>query len=94
MLELLPTPSDLPSRKIEIVDVALTYDDPYTSKTYLLVMRIALYIHQIDHNLITPFILQEAGFKVNGEANCMLTNPPSITIQFMTVKQSCEYIYS
>ena len=35
---------DLPSRKIKIFDVALAYDDPYTSKTYLLVMRNALHI--------------------------------------------------
>ena len=56
---------DLPSRKIDVVDVAWAYDDPFTLKTYLLVARNALFIPAMDHNLIAPMILREAGLTVN-----------------------------
>ena len=51
--------------KVPIVDVMLAYDDEYTSKTYLLVARNALYVPTNDHNLVPPFLLREAGLMVN-----------------------------
>ena len=52
--------------KVPIVDAAVAYDCPYSGKTYLLVVRNALYIASMPHNLIPPFILREAGLQVSG----------------------------
>ena len=56
---------ELPSlQQIEVVDKALAYDDPISLKTYILVIRHALDIPSMDHNLIPPFIMREAGLQV------------------------------
>ena len=38
-------------------------------------MKNTLHIPQMDHKLITPFILQEAGLKVNGEVKLHADSP-------------------
>ena len=50
---------------VPIVDAAVAYDCPYTMKTYLLTVRNALYVPSMTTNLITPFIMREAGLIVN-----------------------------
>ena len=50
---------------IPIVDGAVAYECPYTSKTYVLIVRNALYIPRLRHNLIPPFIMREGGVTVN-----------------------------
>ena len=61
-----PFSKSLPDmNKVEIVVVAMAYDDPFTLKTYLFVMRNAFYIPTMGHNLIPPFILWEAGLHVD-----------------------------
>jgi hypothetical protein len=46
--------------KVEIVDVAIAYDNPISLVTYLLVMRNALLIPSMSHNLLPPFLIREA----------------------------------
>jgi len=46
---------------VEIGDVAMAYDDPRTGVTYILVTRNALLIPTMDHNLVPPFLIREAG---------------------------------
>jgi hypothetical protein len=47
-----PFSSNLPTMDmVEIGDVAIAYDDPISLQTYLLVMRNALLIPSMDHNL-------------------------------------------
>ena len=46
---------------VEIGDVALCYDDPISLITYILVMKNALLIPSMGHNLIPPFLIREAG---------------------------------
>ena len=56
-----PFSADLPvMEQVEIGDVAVAYEDPYTSRTYLLVIRNALLIPSMDHNLLPPFLVREA----------------------------------
>ena len=50
---------------VPIVDAAVAYDCPYTLKTYLLTVRNALHVPSMEHNLIPPFIMREAGLIVN-----------------------------
>ena len=63
------------ARKVPIVDGAIAYDCPYTMKTYILIMKNALYIPSLDHNLIPPFILREAGIYVNEVPKIQKPNP-------------------
>ena len=52
---------DLPMmERVEIGDVAMAYDCPYTERTFLLIMRNALIIESMDHNLLPPFLIREA----------------------------------
>ena len=56
-----PFSADLPvMEQVEIGDVAIAYDDPYSSRTFLLVIRNALLISSMDHNLLPPFLVREA----------------------------------
>lgn len=66
---------ELTCNKIPIVDAAVAYDCPYSLKTYLLVMKNALYVPSMGHNLIPPFIMREAGLQVNETAKIHATNP-------------------
>ncbi len=67
-----PFSSNLPTMDmVEIGDVAIAYDDPISLQTYLLVMRNALLIPMMDHNLIPPFLIRLASLQVD--------EPPSIS---------------
>ena len=56
-----PFSADLPVlERIEIGDVAIAYDDPISLVTYLLVMKNALLIPSMTHNLLPPFLIREA----------------------------------
>ena len=48
-----------------LADATVKYDNPYDGKTYILVLRNALYVPSMDHNLIPPFMLREMGVTVN-----------------------------
>ena len=52
-------------KRVPIVDAAIVYDCPYTMKSHLFIIRNALYIPTLYHNLIPPFIMREAGLQVN-----------------------------
>ena len=64
-----------PLDDVEIGDVAMAYDHPRTGITYILVMRNALLIPTMDHNLIPPFLLREAGLFVDETPKCQLKAP-------------------
>lgn len=62
-------------KDVPIVDAILAHDDPYSGEMYLLVLFNALYIKSMDHNLVTPFIMREAGVIVNEVAKIHVTEP-------------------
>ena len=66
---------DYPTRNIPIVDAALQYESPYDGKTYILVIRNALYVPSMTNNLIPPFILREAGIEVNDVPKIHMADP-------------------
>ena len=71
-----PFSTDLPVMKlVEIVDAMFAYDDPFTLTTYLLVMRNALHIPSMHHNLIPPFLMQEAGLLLDETPKFQLEMP-------------------
>ena len=74
-----PFSGTLPSMdKVEIVDVAMAYDDPITTRTFILIMRNALYIPSMGHNLIPPFIMREASLYVDETPKFQLADRASI----------------
>ena len=64
--------------KVDIVDVAMAYDDPITTRTFILIMRNALYIPSMGHNLIPPFIMREASLYVDETPKFQLADRASI----------------
>ena len=61
--------------RVPIFDAVLAYDCPIYGKTTLLVARNALFVDIMDHNLIPPFIMQEAGLKVEEQAKIHVKEP-------------------
>ena len=62
-------------KKIPIVDGAVAYDCPYTHRTYILIIRNALHVPTLNHSLIPPFIMREAGLIVNDVPKIHKENP-------------------
>ena len=75
------------STNIPIVDGALSYECPYTGKTYVLIARNALYIKHLRNNLIPPFIMREGGLTVS-EKPKIHCNDPSVEDHSITFPDS------
>eukprot|EP00957_Ditylum_brightwellii_P088303 6726846-Ditylum_brightwellii.AAC.1 len=65
VMEVNPFTPDYDAMKVRLVDAALKYDSPHKDKIYILVVRNALHVPSMDHNLIPPFVLREAWIRVN-----------------------------
>eukprot|EP00957_Ditylum_brightwellii_P056883 4312374-Ditylum_brightwellii.AAC.1 len=61
VMEVNPFIPDYDAMKVRLVDAALKYDCPFTDKTYILLVRNALHVPSMDHNLLPLFVLTEAG---------------------------------
>jgi hypothetical protein len=71
-----PLSSNLPTMDmVEIGDAAIAYDDPILHVTYLLIMQNALLIPTMNHNLILPFLIREAGLYVDETPEHQVANP-------------------
>ena len=73
---------------VPIVDEAVAYGCPYQCKTFLLLMRNALYVPELEINLLPPFIVKELGNQIN-ECSKIQTSDPSIDHYSMYIP-SCE----
>eukprot|EP00957_Ditylum_brightwellii_P155156 11811293-Ditylum_brightwellii.AAC.1 len=56
-----PFTPDYAAMKVKLVDVALKYDCPHKDKSYTLLVKNALHVPSMDHNLIPLCMLREAG---------------------------------
>ena len=73
-------------KDIPIVDAMILYECPYTSRSIILVINNALYVKQNEDNLITPFLVREAGITLN-ETPKIQCNEPSIDDHSMYIKE-------
>ena len=64
-------------KSVPVVDAAIAYDCQYQHKTFLFIIRNALHIPDIEHNLIPPFIMREAGLIVKDTAKIHIADPDS-----------------
>ena len=72
----IPYDPSLSTRKqIPIVDGAVAYDCPYLHQTFIFLFQNALHIPTLEHSLIPPFILREAGIQVNNTPKIHTTYP-------------------
>ncbi len=60
---------------VEMVDAMMAYDDPISHTTYLLVMRNALSIPSMGHNLIPLFLIRKAGLAQDETPKFQLYTP-------------------
>ena len=58
-----------------IVDSVVAYDCTYSGEVILLMSRNALFVVSMDHNLVPPFIVREAGLQVNEQAKIHTSEP-------------------
>ena len=61
--------------KVPIVDAAIAYDCDIFKKTYILIARNVLHISSMENNLLPPFIMREAGVKVNDVPKIYISDP-------------------
>eukprot|EP00957_Ditylum_brightwellii_P162731 12392290-Ditylum_brightwellii.AAC.1 len=74
-MEVNPFTPDYDAIKVRLVDVALKFDCPFIDKTYILLVRNALHVPSMHHNLLPPFVLKEAGIRVNDTPRTHTVNP-------------------
>jgi hypothetical protein len=70
-----PFTPDYDSMQVPIVDAAVQYDCPYDGQSYILVVRNALHVPSMKNNLIPPFVLREAGVKVQDTPKIQVNEP-------------------
>jgi hypothetical protein len=64
-----------PPTTAPLVDAALQYECPYDGKIYILIIRNALHIPSMTHNLIPPFMMREAGLEVKDTPKIQVRDP-------------------
>jgi hypothetical protein len=70
-----PFTPDYESMQIRVVDAAVQYDCPHTGTKDILVIRNALLVPSMKHNLLPPFILREAGLMVKDTPKLHVDEP-------------------
>ena len=66
---------DYEPMKVQMVDAAVRYESPFDGRVYILVIRNALHVPSMDHNLIPPFMMREAGIIVKDTPKIQLNDP-------------------
>ncbi len=77
---------------VEIGDAAMCYDDPILLVTYILVMKNALLIPPMGHNLTPPFLIREAGLLLDKTPKHQ-TSYPTIDNHSIRDQRSGLWIY-
>ena len=60
---------------VEVVDAAVRYECPYSNTVAMLVIRNALHVPAMQHNLLPPFMMREAGIHVKDTPKIQIDDP-------------------
>jgi hypothetical protein len=71
--EVSPYSPDYEPMEVPLVDAAVRYDR--NGKVYILLIQNALYVPSLDHNLLPPFMMREAGVIVKDAPKIQLEDP-------------------
>ena len=70
-----PFTPDYKSMQVPIVNAAVQYECPYSGTLHVLIIRNALHIPSMKHNLVPPFMIREEGIQVNGTPKIQVNDP-------------------
>ena len=73
--EVNPFTPDYKSMQVPIVDAAVQYECPYSGTLHVLVIRNALHVPSMRHNLVPPFMIREEGIQVNDTPKIQVNDP-------------------
>ena len=65
----------LGSKTVDEVDAAVAYECEFTEKLPIIVIRNGMYLKEMKHNLLSPFIMRLSGLEVNEQPKFMIRNP-------------------
>ena len=74
-VDVAPFTPDYKPISVELVDAALKYECPYSGEVKILIIRRGLHVRSMAHNLLPPFMLREAGIKINEIPKIHVTSP-------------------
>ena len=70
-----PFTPDYKSMQVPIVDAAVQYECPYSGMLHVLIIRNALHVPSMKHNLVPPFMIREEGIQVNDTPKIQVNDP-------------------
>ena len=70
-----PYTPDYKPMSVPMVDAAVKYECPYDGRVYILIIRNALLVPAMDHNLLPPFMLREAGILLKDVPKIQVEDP-------------------
>ena len=74
-VDVAPFTPDYNPISVELVDAALKYECPYSCEIKILIIKRGLYVPSMTHNLLSPFMLRDAGITINEVPKIHVTSP-------------------
>ena len=65
----------LGSKTVDVVDTAIAYECEFTGKVLIMIIRNLLYLKEMNHNLLSLFIMRLDGLEVNEQPKFITRNP-------------------
>ena len=73
--EVNPFMPDYKLMQVPIINAAVQYECPYSGTLHVLVIRNALHVPSVRHNLVPPFMIREEGIQVNDTPKIWVNDP-------------------
>ena len=64
----------LVSKTVDVVDAAIAYECEFTGKVLIVIISSRLHLKEMNHNLLSPFIMRLSGLEVNEQPKFMTRN--------------------
>ena len=55
----------LGSKMVDVVDAEVAYESKFTNKVLIIIISNVLHLKEINHNLLSPFIIRLSGLEIN-----------------------------